>query len=180
MSLAHAILGFLQQQEMTGYALKTQCFDECIAHVWSADQAQIYKTLDKLEQRGWITCNVEMRSRRPNRKVYSVTEAGSAELIRWLQCFQPLPTVRDPLLIQMLFANQLPNAAIMSVLEKQLAAHREKLAACVKLPSFDDVGASRDAVIQRLVLELVMRKEQTYIDWLKTAIDAISCHEAYK
>jgi len=48
MSLAYAILNTLQQKEMTGYDLKTSCFDQCIAHLWPADQAQIYRTLDKL------------------------------------------------------------------------------------------------------------------------------------
>ncbi|HEY9876051.1 MAG TPA: PadR family transcriptional regulator, partial [Candidatus Obscuribacterales bacterium] len=79
MSLAHAILGLLQQEEMTGYDLKTSCFDGCIAHLWPADQAQIYRTLDKLVEQGWITCTVEIQRDRPNRKVYSVTEAGASE-----------------------------------------------------------------------------------------------------
>jgi len=39
MSLAHVILGLLQQQERTGYDLKTECFDDCISHLWPADQA---------------------------------------------------------------------------------------------------------------------------------------------
>ncbi|MBD2004521.1 MULTISPECIES: PadR family transcriptional regulator [Cyanophyceae] len=175
MSLAHAILGLLQQQERTGYDLKTGCFDGCIAHLWPADQAQIYRTLDKLVEQGWITCTVEIQSDRPNRKVYSLTEAGLAELIRWLQCPQPLATVREPLLIQMYFAAQLSNDAIINLLEQQLAARREKLAECenIDLPTLGDKAASREQIMQRLVLELVMRREQTYIDSLKSAIDVI-------
>ncbi|MBD1929414.1 PadR family transcriptional regulator [Trichocoleus sp. FACHB-90] len=175
MSLAHAILGLLQQEERTGYDLKTGCFDGCIAHLWPADQAQIYRTLDKLVEQGWITCTVEIQSDRPNRKVYSLTEAGLAELIRWLQCPQPLATVREPLLIQMYFAAQLSNDAIIHLLEQQLAARREKLAECenIDLPILGDEAASREQIMQRLVLELVMRREQTYIDSLKSAIDVI-------
>ena len=103
MSLAHTILGFLQQEKMTGYDLKTSCFDECIAHLWPADLAQIYRTLDKLVEHGWITCSIEIQRDRPNRKVYSLTEPGKAELIRWLGCHQPLPTIREPLLVQAVF-----------------------------------------------------------------------------
>jgi DNA-binding PadR family transcriptional regulator len=177
MSLAHAILGLLQQEERTGYDLKTSCFDQCIAHLWPADQAQIYRTLDKLVEQGWITCTVEIQHDRPNRKVYSLTSSGKAELIRWLQCPQPLPTVREPLLVQLFFAAQLPNEAIIQLLEQQLAAHHEKLAECetIELPKLDDQSASREQIMQRLVLELVIRREQTYIDWLKTAIDVIRC-----
>lgn len=175
MSLSHVILGFLQQEERTGYDLKTICFDRCIAHMWRADQAQIYKTLDKLVEQGWVTCKVEIQSDRPNRKVYSVTEAGKAELMRWLECPQPLPTVREPLLVQLFFASLLPNEAIIVLLEQQLAARRDKLAMCEGIElSMGDRSASREQILQRLVLQLVIRREQTYIDWLKTAIDVIN------
>ncbi len=175
MSLAHTILGLLQQEEMTGYDLKTTCFDQCVAHLWPADQAQIYRTLDKLVEQGWISCSVEIQSDRPNRKVYSVTEAGTAEFMRWLQRHQPLPTLREPLLVQLYFAAQLPNAAILKLLEQQLAVRQNKLAECdrIQLPKLGDRGANREQIMQRLVLDLVIQREQTYIDWLKTAIEII-------
>lgn len=175
MSLAQAILGLLQQEERTGYDLKTSCFDQCIAHLWPADQAQIYRTLDKLVEQGWISCRVEIQHDRPNRKVYSVTERGKAELSQWLQCSQPLSIVRDPLLVQMYFAAQLPNQAIIQLLEQQLVARYKKLAECeaIKLPMLNDPSASREQIMQRLVLESVIQREQAYIVWLKTAIDVI-------
>jgi PadR family transcriptional regulator, regulatory protein AphA len=176
MSLAYVILGFLQQQAMTGYDLKTSCFDQCIAHLWPADQAQIYRTLDKLVEQGWINCTVEIQRDRPNRKVYSVTEPGKAEFARWLETHQPSPTIRECLLLQLHFAEQLPNETIIHLLEQQLAARSKKLSEyeIIDLPSLDDESANREQVMQRLVLELVIRREQTYIDWLNIAIDVIS------
>lgn len=172
MSLAHTILGLLQHQEMTGYDLKTNCFDQTLAHLWSADQAQIYRTLDKLEQQGWITCTVEIQHDRPNRKIYSLTAAGKAELMRWLQSPQPLPTVRDPLLVQIHFAAALPNQAIIDLLQQQLSERHAKLAACkaIDLPSLENPSASRQQRMQRLAQELAIQREQTYIDWLERAI----------
>ncbi|MFN6515418.1 MAG: PadR family transcriptional regulator [Nostoc sp. CreGUA01] len=176
MSLAHVILGLLQQQAMTGYDLKTSCFDQCIGHLWPADQAQIYRTLEKLVEQGCITCNIEIQSDRPNRKVYSVTESGEAELVRWLGIHQPLTIVREPLLVQLHFAAQLPNEIIIHLLEQQLAARNERLAKCenIDLPLLGDESASREELMQRLVLDLAIRREQTYIDWLKIAINVIS------
>ncbi|MBW4565441.1 MAG: PadR family transcriptional regulator [Mojavia pulchra JT2-VF2] len=175
MSLAHTILGFLQQEEMTGYDLKISCFDQCIAHLWPADQAQIYRTLDKLVEQGFITCSIKIQRDRPNRKVYSLTETGKAELIRWLQCPQPLPTVREPLLVQLFFAAQLPNEVIIHLLKQQLAAHNKKMTECgnIQLPTQGDEYANREQMMQKLVLELVIKREQTYIDWLKSTIDVI-------
>lgn len=183
MSLAHVILGLLHQQERTGYDLKTQCFDDCIAHLWPADQAQIYRTLDKLEAQDWIVCSVEIQHDRPNRKVYHITEAGRAELTRWLQTHQPLPVVREPLLVQLYFAAQLSDQAIVQLLEQELEARYQKLAECEALrnsPSpinaiatLDDLSLSREKKLHRLVLDLVIQREQTYLDWLKDAIESI-------
>lgn len=161
---------------MTGYDLKTSCFDQCIGHLWPADQAQIYRTLEKLVEQGYITCTIEIQHDRPNRKVYTITESGKAELVQWLGTHQPLPILREPMLIQLHFADRLPNEIIIHLLEQQLAARNEKLAKCenIDLPLLGDESASREEVMQRLVLELVIRREQTYIDWLKTAINVIS------
>ncbi|MBD0337524.1 MAG: PadR family transcriptional regulator [Cyanobacteria bacterium Co-bin13] len=183
MSLAHVILGLLQEQERTGYDLKTECFDQCIVHLWPADQAQIYRTLDKLEKQGWITCTVEIQQDRPNRKIYRTTAPGVAELTRWLQTHQPLPTLREPLLAQLHFAAQLPDAAILPLLEQELAARREKLADCeaqrsrVALeaaPVLSDDGATlRQQELRQRVLELMIQREQTYLEWLQELIEAI-------
>jgi DNA-binding PadR family transcriptional regulator len=175
MSLAYVILGLLQQQERTGYDLKTECFDDCIAHLWQADQAQIYRTLDKLETQGWITCTVEIQHDRPNRKVYHITEVGKVELARWLQTHQPLPVLREPLLMQLYFAAQLPNEAIVHLLQQELEARREKLAQCeaISVPDSEVSTTSSEQKMQQLVLDLVKRREQTYLDWLKAAIEAI-------
>ena len=114
MSLAHAILGILQIQPMTGYDLKTQCFDKSIAHFWPADQAQIYRTLDKMNEQGWVESQIEFQENHPNRKVYSITEQGQRELRQWLTRFQALPVYREPFLIQLFFAKDMTNAAIFS------------------------------------------------------------------
>jgi len=182
MSLAHTILGLLQQQAMTGYDLKTTCFDQCIGHLWPADQAQIYRTLEKLVEQGCITCTIEIQHDRPNRKVYTITESGKAELVRWLGTHQPLAILREPLLVQLHFADLLPNEMIIHLLEQQLAARNEKLAKCenIDLPVLGDESASREEVMQRLVLELVISREQTYIDWLKTAIKVISQQDPHQ
>lgn len=176
MSLAHVILGLLQQQQRTGYDLKTECFNQTIAHLWPADQAQIYRTLDKLESQGWITCTVEIQVDRPNRKVYSLTAAGHAELQQWLQAPQPLPPVRDPQLIQLYFAGQLPNATIAQVLQQQLSAHRQKLAECESIASRSDdsqLSPDRQHPMQQWVLEWVVERERAQISWLETLLDRL-------
>jgi PadR family transcriptional regulator, regulatory protein AphA len=176
MSLPHIILGLLQQEAMTGYDLKNSCFDQAIAHLWGADQSQIYRTLDKLVEQGWATCTVEIQHDRPNRKVYHLTETGRDELFTWLQRSQPLLAVREPLLVQLFFAVHLPNEKVINLLEQQLTAHCNQLNCYQQfaLPSLEDSSASRQQVLHRLVLELLIQREQTYVDWLKRAIAVVN------
>jgi predicted nucleic acid-binding OB-fold protein len=79
------------------------------------------------------------------------------------------------LLAQLHFAAQLPNEAIIPLLEQELEARREKLAECEALAasSLEATTASREQKMQRLVVELVRRREQTYLDWLNDAIETL-------
>lgn len=175
MSLTYVILGLLQQQERTGYDLKTECFDDCIAHLWPADQAQIYRTLDKLETQGWIACTLEIQHDRPNRKVYRITPAGETALQQWLGTHQPLPICREPLLVQLYFAAQLPNEAIIRLLEQEQLARGQKLIECEAISTslVDNFTGDREQLLQRLVLELVTGREQTYLDWLHQTLEIL-------
>ncbi len=175
MSLAHAILGFLQREPMTGYDLKTLCLDQTVNYFWPADQAQIYRTLDKLTEQGFVESRIEIQADRPNRKIYSITEVGRAELARWLVSPQPLPIHREPFLVQLFFADQLPNATIVKQMHEQIQLHKEQLTlykAMMPIP-LDDPDADRTVVMMRLTLEAGIRYEQMCIDLLHEAIPII-------
>lgn len=176
MSLAHAILGLLADEPMTGYDLKTVAFDRSVAHFWSADQAQIYRTLDRLAEQGLVEYTLEIQPDSPNRKVYHPTTAGLAELRRWLAEPQPLPARRDPGLIQLFFGHHLDNRALLAVLEQQLAEHTARLAryqAIRERHQGSKAENSRKQVCHRLTLACGLSSEQASIDWLEATIAAV-------
>ena len=175
MSLTHAILGLLTLAPMTGYDLKNRSFDTSIAHFWPADQAQIYRTLDKMAEQGWIESHVEFQEDRPNRKVYSITWDGRVELHRWLLLPQPLPPYREPFLIQLFFAEDLSNDEIIALLEAQRDEHRERLKdyLAIPLPTLDHLAQDRQTSLQRLTLEMGLQIEQAYLDWFELAINVV-------
>lgn len=176
MSLAHAILGFLSLEPMTGYDLKIDCFDGSVAHFWSADQAQIYRTLDKLAEDGLATSRLEMQTDRPNRKVYSITDAGREELRHWLNNKQIMPVHREAFLVQLFFAAELEDQQIIALMEDQLAQHEAKLRQYqgIDLPAnYESVDWRRIYTFQGMTLTLGIRNEQMYIQWLKDCIAAV-------
>lgn len=123
MSLKYALLGFLNYYPMTGYELK-KFFDTSVAHFWSAEQSQIYSALKQLEAEDLVEMRVEVQTDRPNRKVYSITEDGRAELLEWLATPAEPEQVREPVLIKLFFGRALERRQLIEVLRSQLDDHR--------------------------------------------------------
>jgi DNA-binding PadR family transcriptional regulator len=94
-ALPHAILVSLCEQSGSGYEL-THRFDRSIGYFWSATHQQIYRTLRTMEDDGWVSATVVAQRGRPDKKVYTVSDAGRAELAakvraRWCAQRQPHP-----------------------------------------------------------------------------------------
>ncbi|MCA9942641.1 MAG: PadR family transcriptional regulator [Anaerolineales bacterium] len=169
MSLHYAILGILNAMPMTGYDLKHQAFDATVRHFWPADQSQIYRTLNKLADNELVTVTVEAQAERPDRKVYAITEAGQAALLAWLQSDQAVPTLRDPLLVQLFFGQELPRADLLNLVARQLAAHQAQLAVFdqIPIPPAESRPDDRWLALQHLTLDFGVALEQAYVGWLQ-------------
>lgn len=83
MSLAHGILGFLSYGKMSGYDL-SKAFGASAQFFWTAQNSQIYLELDKLEKNKLVKHKLVVQSDKPNKKLYSITDAGREEFLRWL------------------------------------------------------------------------------------------------
>ncbi len=101
MSLDHILLGLLRDPA-TGYDLGN-AFSENVRHFWSAELSQIYPALKRLEQRRMLRSRVEPSPKGPNRRVYSLTGDGRAELLRWLRGGPAVGTERFAYLAQLYF-----------------------------------------------------------------------------
>ncbi len=181
MSLAHAILGWLNVEPMTGYDLN-QVIEISTQHFWSTSQSQIYRTLSKIESRGWVAQEVIMQADRPSRKVYHITEAGRRELESWIATFhKPLPP-RIPWLIQVFFAGQVSDEVIVSVLEKKLANLRQRLqrisaSRAISASQFDEDEDPRDVFFWMLTIDYGETKLRSQIDWVEATLAKISSRE---
>ena len=123
MSLDHILLGLLREPA-TGYDLGN-AFSESVRHFWSAELSQIYPTLKRLEQRGMLRSRVEPSPKGPNRRVYTLTEEGRAELLGWLRGGPAVGTERFAYLAQLYFMDALGDLretrAFMTALRDHLA-----------------------------------------------------------
>lgn len=83
MSLAFGILGFLNDRPMSGYDL-VKAFESSLAFFWHAQNSHIYLELKKLETKGYIGGETVIQSERPNKRIFSITDAGREAFMNWL------------------------------------------------------------------------------------------------
>jgi PadR family transcriptional regulator, regulatory protein AphA len=175
MSLDHAILGFLASEPLTGYDLKTRCFDRVASHLWTADQAQVYRTLERLEKTALVTSRLIPQPGRPDRKEYAITTAGRRALREWLVTPHPLPPLRDPLLLQLFFAGELSNDALVAVLDTARDGFQRRLEGLRGDAARSAEGTgTREATVRRMTLDGAMTQARAAIDWIDDCKDRIA------
>jgi DNA-binding PadR family transcriptional regulator len=177
MSLDLAILGFLNEHPRSGYDLKTQCFRGPVGTFWTADQAQIYRTLERLRSARLVAATRKRQASRPDRRVYEITRSGRETLLQQLGETAPLPRLRDPFLVQLYFAADLDDDALLSVLQARRDAHQVRLnelrQRSAELAGTAGGTAQRAIVLQQTALDGAISQHCAAIDWLDECLDAV-------
>ena len=176
MSLEHAILGFLTYQPLSGYDLK-KFFDESVRHFWSATQSQIYRSLARMAETGWVEMERVEQDDRPDRKVYHITDAGRDELLQWLSTPLKLHTVRNLWLAQIFFAHPLSDEEIFTLFELHADKLRQKLEFFrngvqeVVERRFAEVGSKRSRLLWQYTLDYGIAHLEWELQWVKNALE---------
>lgn len=85
MSVRHAILGLLIPKARHGYELRA-VFEAVVGGDvnWNVKPAQIYTTLDRLEEAGLVVRDSDLgEGNEPSRRIYAITPQGEAVLHEW-------------------------------------------------------------------------------------------------
>lgn len=120
MNIRTLCLGILSFQEASGYEIKKEIEEGMFSHFIDASFGSIYPALSQLNTEGLVTVRAEEQTGRPDKKVYSVTEAGRAALARGLLVIPARDKYKSEFLFEMLFKEMLPEAHIRLAIEKQL------------------------------------------------------------
>ncbi len=176
MSLRHAILGFLSLCPLSGYELRKH-MDESTGHFWSADQAQIYRTLAQLVTDGCVDVRDIPQSGKPDRREHSITAAGLRELDAWLASPIGYAPAREAFLVRLFFIGRLGLDATLSILDaraaeasnvvRELAALRDEVSR--ELPKHIDLAQQ----LRLATLDNGLRHARAELDWatdLSTAL----------
>lgn len=178
MSLKYAICGFLNYGSLTGYDLN-KIFNHSARYFWPATQSQIYRTLEELAREGWAEVKIEKQEGRPERKLYHLNDLGREQLQKWVKTYHPYRGERTAMIVQFFFSSLREDQEVIDLLEKRLAEHRERLAEYrgetrdFLEKAIAQTGRKREGKFWHLSLNLGIRMEKAWIDWLEDAIEEL-------
>ena len=116
MDVKTVCLGMLTHGEASGYDLKKD-FESSFAHCFAAGFGSIYPALASLAEQGLVSCKEVPQEGKPDRKVYQITAAGRAHLLKELDNPAPSHKIRSEFLVTMAFAHLMAPEQVQRVLD---------------------------------------------------------------
>ncbi|GAB4180336.1 MAG: hypothetical protein Kow0020_16250 [Wenzhouxiangellaceae bacterium] len=175
MSLSHILLGLLARPA-SGYELKKR-FEQQERHYWSANLAQIYPTLKRMERDGLLQSHREASPKGPPKTVYRRTPKGTEALTRWLERGPEVHSDRLSWLAQVGYLHHLPpdrQRRFMKRLRDEFIRHRRELEGieagwAASDPRFPD-ALPDDELFAHFTLRLGLRKYTTIVEWCEDCL----------
>lgn len=170
MSLRHAALGLLSQEPGSGYDLLKR-FKDSMDNMWPATQSQLYGELNKLAAAGLIKVS-DLGPR--GRKEYQITDAGRAELRRWMLHPQDDPPIRNAAILRVFLLGELDHEQARQYLESLLLVSEAEHAHFKTILDSYDWDGDDEAFFARAALEQGLRWTQHEIEWAHWVMDGLA------
>ncbi|MCM3225761.1 PadR family transcriptional regulator [Terribacillus saccharophilus] len=168
MSLRYALLGIIAKEPVTGYDV-VKIFKQRMTYFWNSTHSQIYTELHKMEDNNLIQHELVVQGTLPNKKIYSLTDTGKKELIRWA-LEEPLKPakIKDEFLIKTTIFPFLSADDINSLLD-EVIAREEKTLRMTKEWKKHFTSHEEHSVGTMLTVEYGIKYSEMYLEWCKWA-----------
>lgn len=117
----------LETEAGSGYDLLKR-FKQRLGFFWQASHQQIYQQLKVMHQEGFINCQLEAQQSKPDRKVYSMTQAGHEELLKWLNLATKPQKINDSLLVKLYGGHLVDKKVLLTEIKSHRDQHNKALA----------------------------------------------------
>ena len=169
MSLKFAVLGLLKNSPHYGYEIK-QKFENSLGEVWPISYGQLYPTLKRLEDGGFVIKRKESGKKAIDKNVYTISDKGRGHFDDWWNKTPKKPhiTVKDEFSLLVLFQNEDNSTEFREIISKQ----RElllKLHARYKR-QLKYLTLKSDKIRRNLVKKMVLHIEAE-LAWLQTLFE---------
>lgn len=161
-----ALLGLLQKCAMSGYDLRKEV-EKSVGYFWAPAKTQIYATLPKLVEAGYATHEKVVQDARPDKTIYSLTDAGSEALRDWVEN-APLDAGqgRNLILLKVYFGAAADTEALLQQLRER-RSDAEQLRA--ELEELDAIPGATDDTFQTLTRRWGLEYAEALIRWTEEA-----------
>lgn len=178
--LKYILLSYLWHRPSTGYDLKL-ALDGSTGYFWHAYHSQIYTTLRKMEDDGWIISHLEdEEDDHITRRIYEITPAGKEVARQWqANPLTELPKLKEDLLVRVFFSGIRPLPEILAELRLHRRLHEQQLTIYrnLKIPrehyqetSHPEIDMPLSYTLQSATLRFGVLFETMYIQWLDELI----------
>jgi DNA-binding PadR family transcriptional regulator len=168
MSVRFAILGLLSQKPRHGYELWV-AFEAVVGGDanWAVKPAQIYSTLERLEEAGLIERSSDLgEGDEPSRRVYAITKNGHTALLEWFNQGVSPDHQRDEFFVKLMTALVSGEAKLDSIIQTQRTHLFQDLHAAT---SMRDSYNPRTEMAQILLLDKAVMHLEADLRWLDMA-----------
>lgn len=179
MALRDAVLAALLDGEASGYDL-AKGFDASVANFWMATPQQLYRELDRMAAEGLITARLVEQDRRPNKRLYSLTDLGRQALLEFTAVPPKPGAIREDLLVQLQAVDTGNIEAVRDALVERRQWATAKLARYRRVQDHLLAGRTEDAYLAEaervgpyLTLLRGIRFEEENIDWAGRALTVV-------
>ena len=178
MSLTHVLLTSLIEKPSTGFELARR-FDRSMGFFWNATHQQIYRELNGMLKKGWIS-TLEDQADTGRKKTYQVEQLGRIELTEWMVKQGQPAQLREEIMVRLRVEAQFGGNAILPELERHLVLHQENLKLYQQIFNKDFAHADpqdRTLYIHKMILQLGIDLENGWIHWLSQLIPQLKTFE---
>ncbi len=171
MSLESTLLGLLNRKPRTGYDL-SKIVSKTTAFYWTATSTQVYQSLKRMAQKGWVGIETIVQTGKPSKQVYHLKESGREAFVQWLEAEPAKPIQKEPFLVQMYFLNMLGKEDIISKIKQRKAEHVIRLAEFKSYENtvIDPGKSAKENLARRLPLMAGIMQEEFWLDWCEKAL----------
>ncbi|MCQ6560607.1 PadR family transcriptional regulator [Paenibacillus mendelii] len=126
MTSQDVILGILMDDSHSGYEIKHK-FETLFSYFYNASYGTIYPTLGKMEKLGLITKESILQDGKPNKNVYTITEAGREAFVQYLESDIQGVELKSDFMVRLFFGEWTEPERVIRWLERSIAKEERQI-----------------------------------------------------
>ncbi len=175
--LKYGILGLLNYQEMTGYEVM-EVFRDSLRFFWSAQTSQIYRELQEMEKKSWVSKIVVPQQGKPDKNIFSITEKGREALLNWLGEEKLGTSIKQSVLMKVFFMGERSKEESISYFKRLKEEGEKELKRLEIVPEYIEeyarfVDQREKTVYWEMTVDYGRRRAQMQIDWAQSCIERL-------